>query len=683
MTEDGQGFWAGRHAGTVAMILSNPAAETPEEKLLPGEERDAAAATAGVMLSMGLLESSSCSAHWSQLCREFGVSAQHIMRKKWAEGAIIMAANTKIAEVMEDALRANSIPPAGKEALRIVAVEDYLDPRVARMSIAELSGRPWMAAKLTGEEIWIGPTVIPGQKPCWECLTSRLREHRWLEWQLARGVGGGLRNCYTAESRIRFAAELAAHEAARWMLEAAGSLEGVIWSFSWVTMSAQRHRIAAQPNCNVCGGPGELAGRLVTRHARSYPGPYLRELTTEELLGKLEPLTSPVTGILRRFERADLSVPGGMHAYGGVYCPTLPPEPARPKDMIFEPGVAAGVGWSLDEAKAGCLAEAAERYSIRFHGREECIADSFRALAGAAVHPNDVSLFSPRQYACRSEWNQIHRDEEHVPEPFDEDQSVEWMRARSLTGQRERFVPLAMVKLFYRPQNARWIGDADSSGCASGASMDEATLHAIFELVERDSLGIWWFNRPALPELRPEQIGDARTRHVCEALAERGWRVWFHDITTDLAIPSAVAIAQTEAGEWVLGSAAHLYGDMALRRAILEVWQLSQSRRRPSPAPERTTGDLRQMTPGSSLERVKSIQDALSYCVDLIASAGHEVISVDLTRQDIGLPVVRAIVPGLRHKKPRFADGRLYHVPVRMHWRSTPADESGMFSEGV
>ena len=40
----------------------------------------------------------------------------------------------------------------------------------------------------------------------------------------------------------------------------------------------------------------------------------------------------------------------------------------------------------------------------------------------------------------------------------------------------------------------------------------------------------------------------------------------------------------------------------------------------------------------------------------------------ELTRPDVGLPVVKVVVPGMRHFWPRFAPGRLYDVPVQMGW---------------
>ena len=53
-----------------------------------------------------------------------------------------------------------------------------------------------------------------------------------------------------------------------------------------------------------------------------------------------------------------------------------------------------------------------------------------------------------------------------------------------------------------------------------------------------------------------------------------------------------------------------------------------------------------------------------------------EFLVLDQTRPDIGVPVVKVMVPGLRHFWPRFAPGRLYEVPVQMGWQVEPTPES-------
>ena len=52
-----------------------------------------------------------------------------------------------------------------------------------------------------------------------------------------------------------------------------------------------------------------------------------------------------------------------------------------------------------------------------------------------------------------------------------------------------------------------------------------------------------------------------------------------------------------------------------------------------------------------------------------------EMLVLDQTRQDIGLNVVKVIVPGLRHFWQRLGPGRLYDVPVQMGWLDKPLTE--------
>jgi ribosomal protein S12 methylthiotransferase accessory factor YcaO len=62
--------------------------------------------------------------------------------------------------------------------------------------------------------------------------------------------------------------------------------------------------------------------------------------------------------------------------------------------------------------------------------------------------------------------------------------------------------------------------------------------------------------------------------------------------------------------------------------------------------------------------------------VDKLEARGHEVLVLDQTRPDVGLPVVKMVVPGLRHFWARFAPGRLYDVPVQMGHLQQPLAET-------
>lgn len=70
-------------------------------------------------------------------------------------------------------------------------------------------------------------------------------------------------------------------------------------------------------------------------------------------------------------------------------------------------------------------------------------------------------------------------------------------------------------------------------------------------------------------------------------------------------------------------------------------------------------------------------QDVLN-CVEIVSKVGLEMLVLNQTRPDIGLPVVKVVVPGLRHFWSRFGAGRLYDVPVKLGWLSAPLAEEQM-----
>jgi len=62
----------------------------------------------------------------------------------------------------------------------------------------------------------------------------------------------------------------------------------------------------------------------------------------------------------------------------------------------------------------------------------------------------------------------------------------------------------------------------------------------------------------------------------------------------------------------------------------------------------------------------------INRCRSIIEAQGMEMLVLDQTRADVGMPVVKVVVPGLRHFWARYAPGRLYDVPVKMGWLEKP-----------
>jgi oxazoline/thiazoline synthase len=69
------------------------------------------------------------------------------------------------------------------------------------------------------------------------------------------------------------------------------------------------------------------------------------------------------------------------------------------------------------------------------------------------------------------------------------------------------------------------------------------------------------------------------------------------------------------------------------------------------------------------------LYEDIRHCVGIAAARGIEILVLDQTRPDVGLPVVRVVAPGLRHFWARFGPGRLYDVPVEQGWLAGSLDE--------
>ena len=83
---------------------------------------------------------------------------------------------------------------------------------------------------------------------------------------------------------------------------------------------------------------------------------------------------------------------------------------------------------------------------------------------------------------------------------------------------------------------------------------------------------------------------------------------------------------------------------------------------------------------GISINRMRQVEHAGAEAPILIVThqaerTGLDFLVLDQTRTDIEAPVVRVIVPGLRHFYRRFAPGRLYDVPVKLGWLERPRPE--------
>jgi ribosomal protein S12 methylthiotransferase accessory factor len=399
----------------------------------------------------------------------------------------------------------------------------------------------------------------------------------------------------------------------------------------------------------------------------------------------LETHCSPKTGMVRSVQVTGHPFWGAFGALGEFVAP-LPEPGAR---SLLQAQFAVGRGLSRKDAIDSCIGEAIERYSVIYTGRERLL----RHHIGEAgtLDPAVLLLVSDRQYDCRDEWN-LSRDERYwVPERPAPDQPADFLEGVDLISGEKVLVPAACCLMWYQfaAGEARF-ASADSIGCASARTIEEALAAALYEWIERDALAIWWYNRLRRPQVQPEAFATPELTGLQSQMEKAGRRLHLLDITTDVGIPAFAAIcARLDGTQPIFGAAAHYSPRVAAVKAASEASQIAftivqlrgadseigawireaSTSLHPWLAPSFLADPLPQPARLSPRQQVES-------CVQAMSSLGLRPLMVDQSAPDTSLRTIRAIIPGMRHIWARFAPGRLYDVPVRMGWRDRPLTES-------
>ncbi len=581
--------------------------------------------------------------------------------------------------------------------LTITLVNDYLDRRLGELNQERVAGKtPWLLVQPSGAFPLVGPVFKPGESACWTCLFDRMIRNREIKGFLDRGPARAvavspLVSESVGQSAIHFAAvEIAKAIASGFRTD----LRDHIASFDLPGAVIAKHYVARRPQCPTCGSrklnnprrppiPVEIGeGKKLVMTSGGY-----RTVTSRATVSRFRKHVSPLTGVVTRLERIDADLPMNTNYFAQHNFSA----PAHSIDQLRSglSGGSFGKGSTAEQGEASALMESIERYSGIFQGDEIRTTRSFGDFApGEAILPNDIQLFSDTQFKHR--FLQQPDDSHPVPEPFDAAAKTEWSPVSSLRDKRFKYLPTGLLYFFYGGFHT------DSNGCAAGNTRDEAIVQGFLELIERDAYAIWWYNRVQRAEVDLAQFDDFYVRDLQSQFAEAGRKLWVLDITSDLGIPTYVAMMhwmQNGHENIEFGSGAHFDRRIALLRSLTELTQFMSVGMMDGASGEKPSLDgvtpLRLedypflipserpiVPPAPSLELHNNTRDQVIACVEIAARAGYDFLVLDQTRPDVEVPVVRVLVPGLRHFYRRFAPGRLYDVPVKLGLLERPRLES-------
>jgi oxazoline/thiazoline synthase len=638
-------------------------------------------------------------AYWASLGLKPGTAKQNLEKCRVRVHSIDTQGETELG----DALSGLGVRVVKRSPdLTVILVNDYLEGRLAELNRQHLLDRtPWVLVQPSGIFPLVGPVFRPGQGACWTCLAERMKRNREVKAMLDRRqahpiVVSPLAQQTFGQSSIQLAAvEIAKAIATGFRTQ----LGDQIVSLDLLGSTIVKHHVAIRPQCPSCGrkklrdprrspAPIELGvgGRVVMTS-----GGY-RSVSSSATVARFRRHVSPLTGVVSSLERiqADLPLSTNYHATHNF---------SGPSETVHElraglSGGSFGKGSTAEQGEASALMEAMERYSGIFQGDEIRAKRRFTDFpSGEAIPPNDVLLFSDTQLRQGSAGTPGSDEPDAIPALFDRSAKIEWSPLWSLRDTGFRYLPTSLLYFFYRGEAAL---AADSNGCAAGNTLEEAIVQGFLELVERDAYAIWWYNRLQRPELDLGQFDDSFVRDLQKQLAQAGRRLWVLDVTSDLGIPTFVAVThwmQNGRENIEFGSGAHFDARIALLRALTELNQFlslglmgggtgekssldgsTPLRLQDHPYLTPSGNPMLQPEPDSKFGHLDTREQAAA-CVSLAKQAGLDFLVLDQTRPDIEAPVVRVIVPGLRHFYRRFAPGRLYDVPVKLGWRDRPLTE--------
>ncbi|PDQ17220.1 hypothetical protein CN311_31180 [Mesorhizobium sanjuanii] len=324
--------------------------------------------------------------------------------------------------------------------------------------------------------------------------------------------------------------------------------------------------------------------------------------------------------------------------------------------------VSQGKGIDLDSATASGLMESVELYHAEHIERP-------------------LKLGSMAELSRSHRFAEIGRLPRITGRPFSRDIVTLWIEGRDMISGEARWLPFESVRANFTvpPPPGSGFFDCSSNGLASGNTFDEAIHHGICEIVERDATSLW----NQMPSARRRRTGvdlgsvpDGPCRDVLKKLESADFEVAAWETTSDVGVPAffcLIADRRDRNSHYGIGAAAHPVPETALLKTLIEAAQVRTtyvSAARDDLATEEYSEAYREnrrrrserlLAERSATRRIASAGDRaargapnvgvaqnVAWLIEKLQAAGvNEVITVDLAKEDIGLPVVRVVVPGL------------------------------------
>ena len=385
---------------------------------------------------------------------------------------------------------------------------------------------------------------------------------------------------------------------------------------------------------------------------------------------RIKPPEETLKQVIPLLEKAGLDAPEDITGKDNVGIPVY--SVRRGQTALGKPKFYNGKGATPDQAEASAVMESIERYSAEQRDSDEVVYGTYEQACDVMLTIDPKDLILPLRVL------------DHL-----EGQQIAWTEGFEMFRGCPIWVPACAVYYPYTPDGDYQLFRWHTNGIASGNTMEEAILHALFEDIERDAWSIAEYRETCNADVVVENE-ESVPGQLLAKFADQGIEIHLKDLTTDIGIPTIGAAAddvRTKDPEMLtIGVGTHLNPEIAAVRAITEVAQSRATHKHGS----KINAQLQKVTQEMGYDKIKQVNrlwysdgleerednstpyvlDDIEVVLGRLMDCGFDMVAaVDLTRPELGIPTVRMVVPGLEVSTmdPEREGGRLRGIwpPIR------------------
>lgn len=331
----------------------------------------------------------------------------------------------------------------------------------------------------------------------------------------------------------------------------------------------------------------------------------------------------------------------------------------RPSAALGAISIYSGKGSTEQRARISAIMESFER----------CLAERAGTNANLRSEISSPSLVDTADKAALN-YKIVPPDSLLLPQPLPPGALIDWIMAYDLLNKEEVLVSAnAVFHPYEAPGQCQKLFLSNTNGLASGNVLEEAILHGLLEVIERDAISTAHYSR----NLGKEIVLTKEDGYVYELASrfreeEIELKLWL--VSTDTEIPTVIAVSDDlrmkDPALLVMGVGSHLKPEIAVSRAITEAAQSRVVQIQGAREDTAREGFIRDV----GYERMKrlnwfwfekgdkislsEVQDLsrkgpaenIDFILEKLKGIAARVLVVDLSRTEIAVPVVRVIIPG-------------------------------------